>query len=99
MKYQQFVWRIHGSLHTSGGVRKLHPCFVLPLYVYKLASNDRKLEKVKSVQTSLVARVGSKIKVIGHLTIRVWKNNVSSLLACRFANQTSCQGWCHGQLD
>ena len=46
-------------------------------------SNDRKLEKVKSVQTSLVAHVGSKIKVIGHLTIRVWRNKVSFLLGCR----------------
>ena len=82
-KYQQSVWRIHDSLHTSGGVRKLHPCYVLPLYVYKLASNDRKLEKVKSVQTSLEAHVGSKIKVIGHVTIRVWRNKVSSLLGCR----------------
>ena len=81
-KYQQSVWRIHDSLHTSGGVRKLHPCYVLPLYVYKLASNDRKLEKVKSVQTSLEAHVGSKIKVIGHVTIRVWRKKVSSLLGC-----------------
>ena len=45
-------------------------------------SNDRKLEKVKSVQTSLVARVGSKIKVIGHLTIRVWRNDVTCSLDC-----------------
>ena len=73
---------IEGSLRTSGGVRKLHPYYVLPLHVYKLASNEHKLEKGKSVQTSLEAHVGSKIKVIGHVTITVWRNKVSFLLGC-----------------
>ena len=58
-------------------------CNVLPLHVYKRASKDYKLEKVKSVQTSLVAYGGSKIKVTGHITMRVWRNNVSCLLDCR----------------
>ena len=58
-------------------------CNVLPLHVYKRASKDYKLEKVKSVQKSLVAYGGSKIKVTGHVTMRVWRNNVSCLLDCR----------------
>ena len=58
-------------------------CNVLPLHVYKLASDDHGLEKVKSADTSLVVYEGSKIKVIQHVTIRVWRNKVARLLDCR----------------
>ena len=59
-------------------------CNVLPLHIYRQATNDKKLEKVKPVQTSLVAYGGSRIKVIGYVVIRVWRGDVSYLLLdCR----------------
>lgn len=58
-------------------------CNVLPLHIYRQATNDKKLEKVKPVQTSLVAYGGSRIKVIGYVVIRVWRGDVSYLLDCR----------------
>ena len=58
-------------------------CNVLPLQVYRRASIDEKLEKV---QASLVAYGGSKIKVIGRVSIRVWRNERSCLLDCRLAD-------------
>ena len=58
-------------------------CNVLPLHVYKKASKDYKLEKVNRSQASLVAYGGSKIKVMGRVSIRVWRNDKSCLLDCR----------------
>lgn len=54
-------------------------CNVLPLHIYKKAS---KLEKVNRSQASLVAYGGSKIKVMGCVSIRVWRNDKSYLLDC-----------------
>lgn len=56
---------------------------MLPLHIYKKESKDLKLEKVKPVQTSLVAYRGSKIKVIGHARLRVFRNDASCFLDCR----------------
>ena len=58
-------------------------CNVLPLRIYKKASKDDKLEKVNRSQASLVAYGGSKIKVMGRVSIRVWRNDKSFLLECR----------------
>lgn len=48
-------------------------CNVLPLHtcIYKKAS---KLEKVNRSQASLITYGGSKIKVMGCVSIRVWRN-------------------------
>ena len=61
-------------------------CNVLPLQVYRKASKDEKLEKVNRTQASLVAYGGSKIKVIGRVSIRVWRNERSCLLDCRLVD-------------
>lgn len=58
-------------------------CNVPPLYIYRQATDDKKLEKVKPIQTSLAAYGGSRLKVIGHVVIRVWRGDVSYLLHCR----------------
>ena len=55
-------------------------CNVLPLHIYKKAS---KLEKVNRSQASLVTYGGSKIKVMGCVNIRGWRNDKSYLLDCR----------------
>ena len=55
---------------------------MLPLHIYRHATNDEKLEKVKRVQSSLVAYCGSRIKVIRHFVIRVWRGDASYLLDC-----------------
>ena len=61
-------------------------CNVLPLQVYRKASKDEKLEKVNRTQASLVAYGGSKIKVVGRVSIRVWRNERSCLLDCRLVD-------------
>ena len=61
-------------------------CNVLPLQVYKKAFKDEKLGKVNRTQASLVAYGGSKIKVIGRVSIRVWRNERSYLLDCRLVD-------------
>ena len=58
----------------------------MPLHVYKKASKDAKLEKVNRTQASLVAYGGSQIKVIGRVSIRVWRNGRSCLFDCRFVD-------------
>lgn len=57
-------------------------CNVLPLLVYMRASNDHNLEKVISVHIALMLYGESKIKVMGYVTIRVWRNGVTCLLDC-----------------
>lgn len=52
---------------------------MLPLHIYEKTFKDLKLDKVKPVHTSLVAYGGSKIKVIGHAHLRVFRNDVSCL--------------------
>ena len=49
-------------------------CKVLPLHIYKKATNDKKLENVQTMETSLKAYGGSKLKVVGKVPLRVWKN-------------------------
>ena len=61
-------------------------CNSLPLQVYQKASKDEKLEKVNRTQASLVAYGGSKIKVIGRVSIRVWIDERSCLLDCRLVD-------------
>ena len=61
-------------------------CNVLPLQVYRKASKDEKLKKVNCTQASLVAYGGSKIKVIGRVSICVWINERSCLLDCRLVD-------------
>lgn len=61
-------------------------CNVLPLQVYRKASKDEKLEKVNRTRASLVAYGGSKIKVVGRVSIRVWRNERSCLLNCRLVD-------------
>ncbi|XP_048577104.1 uncharacterized protein K02A2.6-like [Nematostella vectensis] len=89
------VWLDDSQLVTfqseSGSFIRFQPdtgaqCNVLPVHLYKQACNDHKLVKVKPVQTSLVAYGGSKIKVVGHVTIRVWRNHVSCQLDCRLVD-------------
>ena len=57
-------------------------CDVLPLHVYRKASKDETLEKVTHTQASLVAYGGSKIKVIGRVSMCIWRNERSYLLDC-----------------
>ena len=61
-------------------------CNVMPLQVYIKASKDEKLEKVNRTQASLVPYGGSQIKVIGRVSIRVWRNGRSCLLDCRLVD-------------
>ena len=61
-------------------------CNVLPLHIYKKASKDKKLEKVQTMQTSLVAYGGSKVKVIGGVPLHVWKNGSLFLPDCRLVD-------------
>ena len=61
-------------------------CNVIPVHIYKEATKDRQMEKVKLIKTSLVAYGGSKIKVIGQIRIRVWRGEASCRLDCRLAD-------------
>lgn len=46
-------------------------CNVMPLRIYTKASKDEALEKVTHTEASLVAYRGSKVKVVGCVSIRV----------------------------
>ena len=59
---------------------------MLPLHVYRKASKDERLEKVNRIQASLVAYGGSKIKVIGRVSMCVWRNERSHLLDCHLVD-------------
>ena len=61
-------------------------CNSLPLQVYQKASKDERLEKVNRTQASLVVYEGSKIKVIGCISIRFWRNERSCFLDCRLVD-------------
>jgi len=71
----------------SGNFVCFHPdteaqCNVMPLHIYTKASKDETLEKVTHTEASLVAYGGSKVKVVGCVSIRVWRNERSFLLDC-----------------
>ena len=59
---------------------------VIPVHIYEEVTEDRQLEKVKPIKTSLVAYGGWKIKIIGQVRIRVWRGEASCRLDCRLAD-------------
>ena len=61
-------------------------CNVMPLHTYKKASKDETLEKVTHTEASLVGYGGSKVKVVGCVSIRVWRNERSFLLDFRLVD-------------
>ena len=61
-------------------------CNVIPLHIYKKASKDGQLGKVKPLKTALVAYGGAKIKVIGQVRIRVWRGEATCFLDCRLVD-------------
>ena len=57
-------------------------CKVMPLHIYAKASKDETLEKVTHTEASLVAYGASKVKVVGCISICVWRNERSFRLDC-----------------
>ena len=64
-------------------------CNVMPLHIYKKASQDEALEKVTRTEAPLVAYGGSKVEVIRRTSVRVWRNERSFLLDCRLVDNAN----------
>ena len=71
----------------SGNYLRFQPdtgaqCNVIPIDIYKKATKDYRLERVKPANTQLAAYGGSKLTVAGLVRIRVWCGNYKCQLDC-----------------
>ena len=58
-------------------------CNVIPLHVYKKAANDPDLGHIKPIKSVISAYGGSKLPVIGKVTLTVWRDNSLYQLSCK----------------
>ena len=61
-------------------------CNVIPLPLYKNATNDIKLTKVTSVSTKITAYGGATLPVVGKVIIRVWRGDFRCKLDCKLVD-------------
>ena len=61
-------------------------CNVIPVDLYKKATKDYKLERVTPLNTQLAAYGGSKLKVVGQVRIRVWRDSYKCQLDCKLVD-------------
>ena len=59
---------------------------VIPIDIYKKATKDYRLERVKPANTQLAAYGGSKLTVVGLVRIRVWRGNYKCQLDCKLVD-------------
>ena len=77
----------------SGNYLRFQPdtgaqCNTIPVHLYKKASKDFNLDKVKPPQTAIAAYGGSKLEVVGRVRIRVWRGDFQCKLDCNLVNST-----------
>ena len=61
-------------------------CNVIPLPLYKKATNDIKLTKVTPVSTKITAYGGATLPVVGKVIIRVWRGDFRCKLDCKLVD-------------
>ena len=61
-------------------------CNVIPLHVYKKAANYPDLRHVKPIKSLISGYGGSKLPVIGQVTLRVWRDNSMYQLSCKLVD-------------
>ena len=73
---------------NSGNFLRFQPdtgaqCNVIPVQLYKQASKDYKLKKVKPCDKVIVAYGGSQLRIVGQSYIRLWRGDFHYLLDCK----------------
>ena len=75
----------------SGNFLRFQPdtgaqCNVIPLHLYKKATEDYKLSQVKRGNVALRAYGGAKLPVVGCARIKVWRHRTPCLLDCQIVD-------------
>lgn len=75
----------------SGNYLRFQPdtgaqCNVIPVHLYKKAVNDPDLKQIKPTNSAISAYGGSKLLVVGQITLRVWRDNVTYCLDCKIVD-------------
>ena len=75
----------------SGNYLRFQPdtgaqCNVIPVHLYKKAANDPDLKQIKPTNSAISAYGGSKLLVLGQVTLRVWCDNVTYRLDCKLVD-------------
>ena len=61
-------------------------CNVIPLELYKKATNDTELKGVKQAKTAIAAYGGSRLPVVGQVIIPVWREGQRFKLDCKLVD-------------
>ncbi|XP_074624378.1 uncharacterized protein LOC141882321 [Acropora palmata] len=72
----------------SGNALRFQPdtgaqCNVIPLHLYKKASNDHELKQVKITSGAISAYGGSRLPVVGEVKLKVWRDTQHCWLNCK----------------
>ena len=75
----------------SGNCLRFQPdtgaqCNVIPLELYKKATNDTELKGVKQAKTAIAAYGGSRLPVVGQVIIPVWREGQRFKLDCKLVH-------------
>lgn len=75
----------------SGNYLRFQPdtgpqCNVIPVHLYKKASKDYELKKVKKVKTAITAYGGLRLPVVSQVVIQVWRDKFKCLLDCKLVD-------------
>ena len=76
---------------ASGNCLRFQPdtgaqCNVIPLELYKKATNDTELKGVKQAKTAIAAYGGSRLPVVGQVIIPVWREGQRFKLDCKLVD-------------
>ena len=75
----------------SGNYLRFQPntgaqCNVIPVELYKKATNDPDLKQVNPATSLILAYGGSQLPVVGQVTLRVWRDSFKCLLDCKLVD-------------
>ena len=75
----------------SGNYLRFQPdtgaqCNVVPLHLYKKATNDFDLLNVAPVSTAIISYGGTSIPILGRVRLRVWRGDFRCLLDCNLVD-------------
>ena len=66
-------------------------CNVIPVELYRKATKDYELDRVTPLNTHLTAYGGSKLTVVGQVSIRVWRDDFKCQLDCKLVDNNGIQ--------
>ena len=61
-------------------------CNVIPVELYKKAANDPDLRQVKPANSAISAYGGSRLPIVGQVTLRVWRDSFRYALDCKLVD-------------